>query len=74
MRFDRVVSILERDNYWISLNNSNNIVHNRDWKFLAEKMKSLLVNYINQSSDDVKFIIVPHNIKQEQIRIEKCYY
>jgi 3-deoxy-D-manno-octulosonic-acid transferase len=27
-----------------------------------------LVNYINQSSDDVKFIIAPHNIKSEQIQ------
>jgi 3-deoxy-D-manno-octulosonic-acid transferase len=26
------------------------------------------VNYINQSSDDVKFIIAPHNIKSEQIQ------
>lgn len=27
----------------------------------------MLVNYINQSADTVKFIIAPHNIKQEQI-------
>ena len=32
------------------------------------KDESLLVNYINQSSDDVKFIIAPHNIKSEQIQ------
>ena len=66
-RFDRVVSILERDN---SLNfieqfkdNKTTIVIGSSWP----KDESLLVNYINQSSDDVKFIIAPHNIKQEQI-------
>jgi 3-deoxy-D-manno-octulosonic-acid transferase len=32
------------------------------------KDESLLINYINQSSDDVKFIIAPHNIKSEQIQ------
>ena len=66
-RFDRVVSILERDNslYFIEQfkDNKTTIVIGSSWP----KDESLLVNYINQSSEDVKFIIAPHNIKQEQI-------
>ena len=67
-RFDRVVSILERDN---SLNfieefidNKTTIVIGSSWP----KDENLLVNYINNSSKNVKFIIAPHNIKQEQIQ------
>ena len=70
-RFDRVVSILERDNSLDFIeqfkNNKTTIVIGSSWP----KDESLLVNYINQSSDDVKFIIAPHNIKQEQISILK---
>ena len=66
-RFDRVVSILERDNSLDFIeqfkDNKTTIVIGSSWP----KDESLLVNYINQSSDDVKFIIAPHNIKQEQI-------
>ena len=66
-RFDRVVSILERDNSLDFIEqfkgNKTTIVIGSSWP----KDESLLVNYINQSSDDVKFIIAPHNIKQEQI-------
>mgnify|MGYP006165936199 FL=1 len=66
-RFDRVVSILERDNALDFIeqfkDNITTIVIGSSWP----KDESLLVNYINQSSDDVKFIIAPHNIKQEQI-------
>jgi 3-deoxy-D-manno-octulosonic-acid transferase len=66
-RFDRVVSILERDNSLDFIeqfkNNKITIVIGSSWP----KDETLLVNYINQSSDDVKFIIAPHNIKQEQI-------
>lgn len=65
-RFDRVVSILERDNSLDFIeqfkDNKTTIVIGSSWP----KDESLLVNYINQSSD-VKFIIAPHNIKQEQI-------
>jgi 3-deoxy-D-manno-octulosonic-acid transferase len=32
------------------------------------KDESLLVDYINQTSEKVKFIIAPHNIKEEQIQ------
>lgn len=67
-RFDRVVSILERDNSLDFIeqfkNNKTTIVIGSSWP----KDESLLVNYINQSSDDVKFIIAPHNIKSEQIQ------
>jgi 3-deoxy-D-manno-octulosonic-acid transferase len=66
-RFDRVVSILERDNSLDFIeqfkDNKTTIVIGSSWP----KDESLLVNYINQSSDEVKFIIAPHNIKQEQI-------
>ena len=66
-RFDRVVSILERDNSLDFIeqfkNNKTTIVIGSSWP----KDESLLVSYINQSSDDVKFIIAPHNIKSEQI-------
>ena len=44
--------------------NTTTIVIGSSWT----KDESLLVNYINQSSDDVKFIIAPHNIKSEQIQ------
>ena len=66
-RFDRVVSILERDNSLDFIeqfkDNKTTIVIGSSWP----KDETLLVNYINQSSDDVKFIIAPHNIKSEQI-------
>lgn len=67
-RFDRVVSILERDNSldFIKLfkNNTITIVVGSSWP----KDESLLVNYINQTNEKVKFIIAPHNIKVEQIQ------
>ena len=73
-RFDRVVSILERDNsldfieQFLSVRaqsrtNKTTIVIGSSWP----KDEELLIQFINQSSDDVKFIIAPHNIKQEQI-------
>lgn len=66
-RFDRVVSILDRDNTldFIEqfINNKTTIVIGSSWP----KDEELLVNYINQSSDDVKFIIAPHNIDKNQI-------
>lgn len=67
-RFDRVVSILERDNSLDFIeqfkDNKTIIVMGSSWP----KDENLLMNYINQSSDDVKFIIAPHNIKSEQIQ------
>ena len=67
-RFDRVVSILERDNSLDFIeefkDNTTTIVIGSSWP----KDEILLVNYINQSADDVKFIIAPHNIKSKQIQ------
>jgi 3-deoxy-D-manno-octulosonic-acid transferase len=66
-RFDRVVSILERDNSldFIEqfINNKTTIVIGSSWP----KDEELLIHYINQCSDDVKFIIAPHNIEKIQI-------
>lgn len=66
-RFDRVVSILERDN---TLNfieqfkgNKKVIVIGSSWP----KDEEILIQYINQTDVDTKFIIAPHNIKPEQI-------
>lgn len=71
-RFDRVASILERDNSLDFMDSFTSfgktkrttIVIGSSWP----KDESLLVNYINQSSNEVKFIIAPHNIKSEQIQ------
>ncbi len=67
-RFDRVVAILERDNSLDFIeqfkDNKTTIVIGSSWP----KDESLLINYINNSSENVKFIIAPHNIKQEQIQ------
>ncbi|WP_298135943.1 glycosyltransferase N-terminal domain-containing protein [Flavobacterium sp.] len=66
-RFDRVVSILERDNSLDFIeqfkDNKTTIVIGSSWP----KDENLLVNYINNASGNVKFIIAPHNIKSEQI-------
>lgn len=68
-RFDRVVAILEKDNSldFISQfkNNKTTIVIGSSWP----KDESLLIEYINSCTDDVKFIIAPHNIKTEQIQL-----
>ena len=67
-RFDRVVAILEKDNSLDFIeqfkNNQTTIVIGSSWP----KDEELLVNFINQSADNVKFIIAPHNIKSEQIQ------
>jgi 3-deoxy-D-manno-octulosonic-acid transferase len=67
-RFDRVVTILEKDN---SLNfisdfkdNTLTIVVGSSWP----KDEDLIVNFINSNTFNVKFIIAPHNIKEEQIQ------
>jgi 3-deoxy-D-manno-octulosonic-acid transferase len=66
-RFDRVAAILEKDNAldFISefKNDTLTIVVGSSWP----KDESLLVNYINSTANNVKFIIAPHNIKAEQI-------
>jgi 3-deoxy-D-manno-octulosonic-acid transferase len=67
-RFDRVVAILEKDNKLDFIaqfkNNKTTIVIGSSWP----KDESLLVEYINSCTLDVKFIIAPHNIKFEQIQ------
>jgi 3-deoxy-D-manno-octulosonic-acid transferase len=69
-RFDRVASILNRDNSLEFIeefkNNSLTIVVGSSWP----KDESLLVSYIN-SAENVKCIIAPHNIKTEQIQALK---
>jgi 3-deoxy-D-manno-octulosonic-acid transferase len=67
-RFDRVATILEKDN---SLNfisdfkdNTLTIVVGSSWP----KDEDLIANFINSNTLNVKFIIAPHNIKEEQIQ------
>ena len=67
-RFDRVSTILEKDNSldFISefKNNTLTVVVGSSWP----KDETLLVDFINNTSEKVKFIIAPHNIKKEQIQ------
>jgi len=67
-RFDRVAAILEKDNSldFISefKNDTLTVVVGSSWP----KDENLLVNYINSTNHNVKFIIAPHNIKPEQIQ------
>ena len=67
-RFDRVVSILERDNTLEYIDqfkdNKTTVVIGSSWP----KDEELLINYINRSHEGLKFIIAPHNIKMEQIQ------
>ncbi len=66
-RFDRVAAILEKDNYLDFIqefkNDTLTIVVGSSWP----KDEELLINFINSTDHDVKFIIAPHNIKTEQI-------
>jgi 3-deoxy-D-manno-octulosonic-acid transferase len=66
-RFDRVNAILERDNSLDFIanfkNNQTTIVIGSSWP----KDEVLLAEYINQATENVKFIIAPHNIKVDQI-------
>ena len=67
-RFDRVSKILEQDNSLDFINQFKDdkytIVAGSTW----QEDEELLVNYINNNaSEDEKFIIAPHNIKQAAI-------
>jgi 3-deoxy-D-manno-octulosonic-acid transferase len=67
-RFDRVAAILEKDNTLDFIANFKNhtltIVIGSSWP----KDESLLVDFINSTKQKAKFIIAPHNIKEEQIQ------
>nr|WP_315174261.1 glycosyltransferase N-terminal domain-containing protein [uncultured Flavobacterium sp.] len=67
-RFDRVCTILEKDNTLDFIaefkNNKITIVVGSSWP----KDEEIIAQYINEySNENVKFIIAPHNIKAEQI-------
>lgn len=70
-RFDRVAAILEKDNSleYISQfkNNTLTIVVGSSWP----KDEALLLDFINKNEFNVKFIIAPHNIKDNQIELLK---
>lgn len=67
-RFDRVAAILEKNNSLDFISEFKNkkltIVIGSSWP----KDETLLVDFINSNNYDVKFIIAPHNIKEEQIK------
>lgn len=72
-RFDRVVTILEKDN---TLDFVEDFCQNPTEEFKMTtvvigsswpKDEELLIDYINRTSHRLKFIIAPHNIKPEQI-------
>ncbi|GEP49548.1 3-deoxy-D-manno-octulosonic acid transferase [Flavobacterium noncentrifugens] len=67
-RFDRVAAILEKDNALGFISEFKKeklaVVVGSSWP----KDENLLVNYINSTNHDLKFIIAPHNIKGEQIQ------
>ncbi|QBN19700.1 3-deoxy-D-manno-octulosonic acid transferase [Flavobacterium nackdongense] len=67
-RFDRVATILEKDNSLDFIetfkNDTLTVVIGSSWP----KDESLLVDFINQTAKKVKFIIAPHNINSEQIQ------
>ena len=67
-RFDRVSKILQQNNSLEFINefknNTYTVVAGSTWK----EDEELLVNYINTiAKDDEKFIIAPHNIKNDAI-------
>ncbi len=70
-RFDRVSDILLKDNQldfikdfsFVEMTKITTIVIGSSWA----KDENLIVNYINNCTKKVKFIIAPHNIKQDQI-------
>jgi 3-deoxy-D-manno-octulosonic-acid transferase len=66
-RFDRVAAIVEKNNLVDFIaefkNNTPTLVVGSSWP----KDEALLVDYLNQSTHELKWIIAPHNIKPEQI-------
>ena len=78
-RFDRVVAILKRDNSLnfmeqfknssTSLDKTITVVIGSSWP----KDDEILINYINNAVEKIKFIIAPHNIKSDQIAYLKSH-
>lgn len=66
-RFDRVVEILDRDNNLSFMENFKNgkqiLVAGSTWP----EDEEILVPYINAGESSLKFVLAPHNIKQEHI-------
>lgn len=67
-RFDRVASILEKDNTLDFIetfkDGKTTVVAGSSWP----KDEELLVDFINSTTTDTKYIIAPHNIKPDQIQ------
>jgi len=66
-RFDRVATILEKDNTLdfmsIFKNNKLTIVAGSSWP----KDQEQLIDFINTNTLDIKFVFAPHNINQTEI-------
>ncbi len=66
-RFDRVAEILERDNSLAFMEqfkgNSPCFIAGSTW----QEDESLIVNYINSNSTELKYVIAPHTIKTSEI-------
>ncbi len=67
-RFDRVISILKQNNTLDSIeafkNNTLTLVVGSSWP----KDEAMLLDYINHSDQNIKYIIAPHSIKSEPIQ------
>ncbi|MEY4012264.1 MAG: hypothetical protein RIT22_1388 [Bacteroidota bacterium] len=67
-RFDRVASILEKDNTLDFIetfkDGKTTVVAGSSWP----KDEELLIDFINSTTTDTKYIIAPHNIKPDQIQ------
>ncbi len=67
-RFDRVIAILNQNNTLDFIeqfkNNQTTIVVGSSWP----KDENLIVKYINESTQNLKFIIAPHTINKQQIQ------
>jgi len=70
-RFDRVSEILERDNHLTFMQEfkggQNCLVAGSSWPDDDE----VLVDYINTSTKRIKYVIAPHNIKEDHIKTLK---
>ena len=67
-RFDRVSEILERDNtlpFMEKFKGTNRcFVGGSTWP----EDEELLIDYINNTQDGIKFVLAPHNIKEDHIK------